>query len=692
MRQFRRISRVVSFAVSLSASVLAAPPQKSALNLGDATADLLYTPLAPCRIIDTRLTPAGMIAAGTSRDFMVAGTTGFDTQGGTAGGCGVPHGAMAVAVNFVAVSPQGVGNLKGSAFPNPIPATGSIVNYQALTPALNIANAVPFPICGLDTCSADITLFANVSATHVVADVVGYYSPFPIAGVTTPFLADAAVTAQKIGSGSAPVGSGLTAGVGGTAMWTPVVSSVASGTGIAIGGTPMVPLVSIAPSGVGTTELATGAVTLQKISTSGAGPNQVPLFNGSSMVWQPLPGGTITGVTAGTGLTGGGTSGAVTVSANLLPQGSLSGFAPTLARSDHSHYARTIIVNSGGATTADNGTALLNAIQSISDNSATNPYLLKLEPGTYDIGTQLLMKPYVDIEGSGGAATVIRRQSTGGVLFGADGAQIRQLTITGVSSVSSIVAVGGNTTTTFDDVKMFVTAAAGGNSFALDCLGTCVIRDSMLSASGGVFANALTVRDVGTVEVTGSTFTGSDGTSAVYTIDSQGAFTGENIHATATNATSGGAYAFTNEDLSTAKATIRDSSISSTSASGESTGILNGGSLSLSGSTVSAGATSTGQTWALRNSGSSGTDVVSVEGSRLVASGATPIGVLTAIGGGTMIVTVEDTRVISGSGPAIYNVSGTTRVANSRLDGAGTLGTMQCVYVYDGNFNPYVCP
>jgi hypothetical protein len=46
--------------------------------------------------------------------------------------------------------------------------------------------------------------------------------------------------------------------------------------------------------------------------------------------------GTITGVTAGTGLTGGGTSGTVTVNASLAG----SGAATTLARSDHDHYGQ----------------------------------------------------------------------------------------------------------------------------------------------------------------------------------------------------------------------------------------------------------------------------------------------------------------------------------------------------------------
>lgn len=154
--------------------------------LGDSTADLVYTPLAsPCRIIDTRVA-GGALTGGTpgpTRSFMVAGTSGFAAQGGTSGGCNVPIGATAAFINFVAVNPLGAGNLRGAAWPNAVPAAGSIINYQALTPVLNIANGVMFPICDpLATpgaaCTADINLAANGSGTDLVADVMGYARPF----------------------------------------------------------------------------------------------------------------------------------------------------------------------------------------------------------------------------------------------------------------------------------------------------------------------------------------------------------------------------------------------------------------------------------------------------------------------------------------------------------------------------------
>ena len=75
---------------------------QSFAELGDTGADLIYTPVAPCRIIDTREPGAGgPILGNTTRDFMVTGTTGFESQGGHAGGCGIPEDATSVMINPV---------------------------------------------------------------------------------------------------------------------------------------------------------------------------------------------------------------------------------------------------------------------------------------------------------------------------------------------------------------------------------------------------------------------------------------------------------------------------------------------------------------------------------------------------------------------------------------------------------------
>lgn len=160
--------------------------------LGDSGRDLIFTPVAPCRIIDTRLA-GGILAAETSRSFFVAGTTGFPTQGGKAGGCGVPEGATAAVLNIVAVTPAGPGNLVTFAYDEPTPATplASVINYGAVTGLNAIANGTVVPICDplVGVCTFDLIVHARVNSVHLVVDVTGYMGAFPVGEIMTTVLA-----------------------------------------------------------------------------------------------------------------------------------------------------------------------------------------------------------------------------------------------------------------------------------------------------------------------------------------------------------------------------------------------------------------------------------------------------------------------------------------------------------------------
>ncbi len=96
-------------------------------------------------------------------------------------------------------------------------------------------------------------------------------------------------------------------------------------------------------------------------------------------------------------------------------------------------YRRTVVVRPVG-TAAENGAALQAALAGIADAAEGKPYLLKIEPGIYNLGSHRLeMKEYVDIEGSGVETTTIlgrgsSRDDTGAVI-GADNAELRFLTV-----------------------------------------------------------------------------------------------------------------------------------------------------------------------------------------------------------------------------------------------------------------------
>ena len=143
--------------------------------LGELTNDLVYTPIAPCRIIDTRSTGAGAIAANATRSFVAINSSSFTGQGGSASNCGtLGLNATAVAVNLTAVTPAGAGFATAYPFGTTRPLASSI-NYTAgaiVNNALIIQIPNPFA-------SSDFSLF-TFAQSHFVADIVGYFAP-PVA-------------------------------------------------------------------------------------------------------------------------------------------------------------------------------------------------------------------------------------------------------------------------------------------------------------------------------------------------------------------------------------------------------------------------------------------------------------------------------------------------------------------------------
>ena len=103
---------------------------------------------------------------------------------------------------------------------------------------------------------------------------------------------------------------------------------------------------------------------------------------------------------------------------------------------------RTVLVSPVPGDPTASGTNLRNALANIPSSSSTNRWLLKIEPGIYQLqGTALQMRPWVDIEGSGIGVTIIRLTSPApfnATISGASNAELRLLTVEATENVTAM--------------------------------------------------------------------------------------------------------------------------------------------------------------------------------------------------------------------------------------------------------------
>ena len=156
-----------------------------------------FIPLVPARLLDTR-DRSGAIGSGVAIDLVVVGRGGVPSTG-----------VEAVAVNLTVVSPAAAGFLTVFPAGSPRPLA-SAINF---VPGDVIANAA---VVKLGTGGA-MSIYNSTGATHVVVDVVGYFSSGGVRGASlTPVTPERRFDSRDSG---VPVGPGATislqlAGVG----------------------------------------------------------------------------------------------------------------------------------------------------------------------------------------------------------------------------------------------------------------------------------------------------------------------------------------------------------------------------------------------------------------------------------------------------------------------------------------------
>jgi hypothetical protein len=193
-------------------------------------------------------------------------------------------------------------------------------------------------------------------------------------------------------------------------------------------------------------------------------------------------------------------------------------------------YKRTVVVSPVGTPT-QNGTALLDAIAGTTDASATKPYLIHIEPATYDLGNgSLSMKQWVDVEGSGELNTIITSGVDGGLcgnqlgtVNGADNAEMRFLTVRNTGRFCSTTISNNSASPRLTHLTAETTGESAPGSLRAAVFNnnsSPTMTDVTATASGGSFVYA--VFDNGSnPTMTDVTATASGGTSANYGVWNQ---------------------------------------------------------------------------------------------------------------------------------------------------------------------------
>ena len=131
------------------------------------TTGLVYTPITPCRIVDTRVT-GGPFAAKETRTYQ---TNGAAAQGG--GACTVYSGTIPSALSLnVTVDATSLGSPTQSGFLNLLPQNGTNTSWMNFVGGQTIANA---GVVAINSADGSFSIKTQNPA-NVVVDVFGYFS------------------------------------------------------------------------------------------------------------------------------------------------------------------------------------------------------------------------------------------------------------------------------------------------------------------------------------------------------------------------------------------------------------------------------------------------------------------------------------------------------------------------------------
>lgn len=150
-----------------------------AARLGDTDRDYVFTPVTPCRLVDTR-NAGGAFSASQVREYYTYGSGSLMlSQGGVETGCSSPVGEpRGVMLSFTAVPVSGAGTINAYPANESQPTWGTMVLYQQDTGngGQEAISSTSFVKTFFSTTNKDIRVVNRFGQGHLVIDVVGYFA------------------------------------------------------------------------------------------------------------------------------------------------------------------------------------------------------------------------------------------------------------------------------------------------------------------------------------------------------------------------------------------------------------------------------------------------------------------------------------------------------------------------------------
>ena len=165
----------VAVAAGSSARVTNGPTAAVAATVSVGSGEVVFVPLTPCRLVDTRPDAAdAKLISGIATPFHAIGSD-FSAQGGSPTGCGVSADAKAIAVNFTMLNTTASGDVRMWATNQTMPFAGVGV-FNPPGEAIYSGGSAIVPLCQSGCPSTgEFQIYPDNADLDIVVNVTGYF-------------------------------------------------------------------------------------------------------------------------------------------------------------------------------------------------------------------------------------------------------------------------------------------------------------------------------------------------------------------------------------------------------------------------------------------------------------------------------------------------------------------------------------